>query len=305
MNKRRFDYMRKNFIIALLSVGFLIMLWAPPAFSQAYARVKGSVSSEKGIPIEGARIVLVFSEDGAKIELTTDEKGEWKLANLRAGTWAIGIIVDGYQQRDITAIFSALKENPPIDIIMKPIPKHPLSNANELYQAKKYAEALQEYQRVLAENQDMHWAYERIGFCYFRLGDPDNAIKAFKMLLDKEPQAQNVLLNLCAILLEKGNLEEGMKYFKQLDEETVNDHSIFYNIGVLLFAREQMDQAIEYFKKCAARDPNYVDAYYQMALAYLNLGNNEEAKKNFQKIIELAPGSDKAVQAKEIIDSLE
>jgi tetratricopeptide (TPR) repeat protein len=96
-----------------------------------------------------------------------------------------------------------------------------------------------------------------------------------------------------------------MKYFKQLDEETVNDHSIFYNIGVLLFSREQMDQAIEYFKKCTARDPNYVDAYYQMALAYLNLGNNEEAKKNFQKIIELAPGSDKAVQAKEIIDSLE
>ena len=88
--------MRKNFIIALLSVGFLIMLWAPPAFSQVYARVKGSVSSEKGIPIEGARIILIFSEDGAKIELTTDEKGEWKLANLRAGTWTIGIIVDGY-----------------------------------------------------------------------------------------------------------------------------------------------------------------------------------------------------------------
>jgi tetratricopeptide (TPR) repeat protein len=124
------------------------------------------------------------------------------------------------------------------------------------------------------------------------------------MMLDKEPQARNVLINLSAILLEKGNLEEGMKYFKQLDEETINDHSMFYNIGVLLFAREQMEQAIDYFKKCAARNPNYVDAYYQMALAYLNQGNMEEAKKNFQKIIELAPGSDKAAQAKDIINSL-
>jgi tetratricopeptide (TPR) repeat protein len=297
--------MKKNFIIALLSIGILITLWAPPVFAQAWARARGSVTSEKGIPIEGARVILVFSEDGAKIELTTNEKGEWKLVNLRAGAWTIGIMVDGYQPQNINVTLSALKEHPPIDIIMKPIPKHPLSKGNDLYQAKKYAEALQEYQKVLAENQDMHQTHERIGLCYFRLGDLDNAIKAFKMMLEKEPQARNVLLNLSAILLEKGNLEEGMKYFKQLDEETINDHSMFYNIGVLLFAREQMEQAIDYFKKCAARDPNYVDAYYQMALAYLNQGNMEEAKKNFQKIIELAPGSDKAAQAKEIIESLQ
>jgi len=296
--------MKKNFIIALLSVGFIIMHWTPPVFPQSYARAGGSVTSEKGIPIEGARIILIFSDDGAKTELTTNEKGEWKLVNLRAGVWTIGIMVDGYQPQNINVTLSALKEHPPIDIIMEPIPKHPLSKANDLYQAKKYAEALQEYQKVLAENQDMYQAYERIGLCYFRLGDPDNAIKAFKMMLDKEPQVRNVLLNLSAILLEKGNLEEGMKYFKQLDEETINDCSMFYNIGVLLFAKEQMEQAIEYFKKCTARNPNYVDAYYQMALAYLNQGNNEEAKKNFQKIIELAPGSDKAAQAKEIVDSL-
>lgn len=297
--------MRKNFIIALLGVGFIIMLCSSPVFAQVYARVKGSVTSEKGIPIEGARLILVFSEDGAKTELTTDEKGEWKLTNLRAGAWTLGIMVDGYQPQNLNINLTALRENPPIDITMKPIPKHPLSKANELYQAKKYAEALQEYQKTLAEYPDMHLAYERIGLCYFRLGDPDNAIKALKLMLEKEPRARNVLLNLSAILFEKGDLEEGMKYFKQLDEETVNDHSIFYNIGVLLFSKEQMDPAIEYFKKCSARNPNYIDAYYQIALAYLNLGNNEEAKKNFQKIIELAPGSDKAAQAKEIIDSLE
>jgi Tfp pilus assembly protein PilF len=297
--------MKKNFIIALLSVGIFIMLWAPPVFAQAWARASGSVTSEKGVPIEGARIILIFSQDGAKIEITTNEKGEWKLMNLRAGAWTVGIMVDGYQPQNINVTLSALKEHPSIDIIMKPIPKHPLSKGNELYQSKKYAEALQEYQNVLAENQDMHHIHERIGLCHFRLGDLDNAIKAFKMMLEKEPQARNVLLNLSAILLEKGNLEEGMKYFKQLDEETVNDHSMFYNIGVLLFAKEQMEQSIEYFKKCAARSPNYVDAYYQMALAYLNQGNMEEAKKNFQKIIEIAPGSDKAAQAKDIIDSLQ
>ena len=297
--------MNKKFIIALLNIGILITCCATPVFAQVLARASGSVTTEKGIPIEGARIILVSSQDGAKVELTTNEKGEWKLVNLHPGKWTIGIMVDGYQPQNINVTLSVLKEHPPIDIVMKPISKHPLSKANDLYQAKKYAEALQEYQKVLAEHQDMHQAYERIGLCHFRLGDLDNAVKAFKMMLEKEPQARNVLLNLSAILFEKGNLEEGMKYFKQLDEETINDHSIFYNIGVLLFAREQMEQAIDYFKKCTARKPDYVDAYYQMALAYLNQGNMEEAKKNFQKIIELAPESDKAAQAKEIIKSLQ
>jgi tetratricopeptide (TPR) repeat protein len=297
--------MNKKFIIALLSVGILITCCAPPVFAQILARASGSVSTDKGAPIEGARIILVSSEDGAKVELTTNEKGEWKLVNLHPGKWTIGIMADGYQPQNINVTLSVLKEHPPIDIIMKPIPKHPLSKANDLYQAKKYAEALQEYQKVLAEHQDMHQAYEKIGLCHFRLGDLDNAVKAFKMMLKKEPRAQNVLLNLSAILLEKGNLEEGMKYFKQLDEETINDHSVFYNIGVLLFAKEQMDQAIDYFKKSTIRKPDYVDAYYQIALAYLNQGNMEEAKKNFQKIVELAPESDKAAQAKEIIKSLQ
>lgn len=297
--------MNKKFIIALLSVGILITCCAPTVFAQVLARASGSVTTDKGMPIEGARIILIFSQDGAKVELTTNAKGEWKLVNLHPGRWTIGIMADGYQPQNINVTLSVLKEHPPIDIIMKPIPKHPLSKANALYQQKKYAEALKEYQKALAENQELHQAYERIGLCHYRLGDMDNAIKAFKMMLEKEPQARNVLVNLSAILLEKGNLDEGMKYFKQLDEETINDHSLFYNIGVLLFAREQMEQAIDYFKKCAARDPNYVDAYYQMALAYLNQGNMEEAKKNFQKIIELAPGSDKAAQAKDIIDSLQ
>jgi len=42
--------------------------------------------------------------------------------------------------------------------------------------------------------------------------------------------------------------------------------------------------AIDFFNKCLALDPNNVGAYYQLALANINKGNMEEAKKNFQKV---------------------
>jgi len=93
-------------------------------------------------------------------------------------------------------------------------------------------------------------------------------------------------------------------YFKQLDEEGLKDHSTFYNIAVIFFNNNKMELAIEYFKKCLAKNPNFVDGYYQLAFVYLNKGNMEEAKKNLKKVIELAPESEKAALAKEMLSSL-
>jgi tetratricopeptide (TPR) repeat protein len=296
--------MKYKLIAAVASLCIIIVICASPVFAKVYARVSGSVKTEDGKPIEGARVILIFAADGAKIETATDKKGSWSKVNLRPGAWTMGFMADGYEPQNINVTLHAIKRNPPIDIKLAPVPESPLKKPDDLYQQGKYAEAAREYQKVLSENQELYHVWEQIGLCYYKLNDLENAAKAFKKILEKNPGSREVLINLAAIYLGKGNLEEGMKYFKQLDEETLKDHSIFYNIGVLLFNNNQMDMAIDYFKKCVTRNPNYVEAYFQLALAYLNKGDMEEAKKNLQKIIEIAPGSDKAAQAKDILKSL-
>ena len=42
-------------------------------------------------------MILIFSEDGTKHELTTDKKGRWKKANMRSGAWTIGIMAEEYE----------------------------------------------------------------------------------------------------------------------------------------------------------------------------------------------------------------
>jgi Tfp pilus assembly protein PilF len=49
----------------------------------------------------------------------------------------------------------------------------------------------------------------------------------------------------------------------------------------------------------------YVNGYYQLALACLNKGDLEEAKKNLKKVIELAPESEKAAIAKRMLENIE
>jgi len=291
-------------IVTIIVFSVTILINTYNVYAKVFAIVNGTVKSEDGKPIKGAKVILIFSEDGTKYELTTDKKGKWRKANVLPGTWTIGFMAEGYEPQNITVQLSAIRENPSIDVKLSRIPESPFNKGDTLYQQKKYAESLQEYQRVLAENQDLHQAYDKIGLCYYRLEDLENAIENFKLMLDKEPQSQDTLINLSAIYFEKGELEEGMKYFKQLDDKTLIDPGTFYNIGILLFKNGQIDMAIDYLNKCLAVDPSYVNGYYQLALANLNKGDLEEAKKNFQKVIELAPESEKAALAKKILENI-
>ncbi|NIM91060.1 MAG: tetratricopeptide repeat protein [Candidatus Aminicenantes bacterium] len=299
--------MKKPWIIknvTIMFISMIIIINSSPLHSQPFATASGTVKSEDGKPIKGAKVILIFSEDGTKYELTTDKKGRWRKASMRSGTWTVGFMAEGYEPQNFNVTLSAIKRNPPIDIKLTPVPKSPLIKGDALYQQKKYEEALREYQKVLAENQDLYQLHDKIGLCYYRLNDLENAIEAFKLMLEKEPQSQDTLINLSAIYFEKGDLEEGMKYFRQLDEKSLEDPSIFYNIGVLLFKNLQIDTAIDYLQKCLALDPTYVDGYYQLALVNLNKGDLEEAKKNLRKVIELAPESEKAALAKKMLENI-
>jgi len=296
--------MRKPLVIVIIACLTIALIGTSDLYSRILARIGGTVKSEDGKPIQGARVILIFSEDGTKHELLTNKKGNWNKANLLPGTWTIGFIADGYEPQNFTVEISAIRDNKPVDIRLKRIPESPFIKGDALYEQKSYAEALQEYQRVLAENQSLYQAYEKIGLCYYRLNDLEKAIEAFKLVLEKEPQSQATLINLSAIYFEKGNLEEGMRYFKQLDEKSLTDPGLFYNIGILLFKSNQIDMAIEYLSRSINLNPGYVDGYYQLALAYLNKGDMEEAKKNFQKVIELAPDSEKAGLARKMLESI-
>ncbi len=292
------DGMRKKNIIICVGITVICAVFV---YAQVFAALDGTVKSKDGKPIAGARVILIYIQDGTKFELDTDEKGRWRKMNLQPGIWTIGFIADGYEPKNLRVELSSIKKNPPIDVRMNPLPKSPLTRGDSLYAEKKYKEALEEYTRVLREYPDLYQTYDKIGLCYYRLNDYDNAVENFIKMIEKEPRSQNTLINLSAIYFERGNLEEGMKYFQQLDEQTLKDPTLFYNIGVLFFNNNQADMAIQYLSKSIELDPNYVDAYYQIGLASLNKGDMEKAGESFKKVIEIAPDSEKAALAKNLL----
>jgi tetratricopeptide (TPR) repeat protein len=296
--------MKKALSAVTIYVLLAFSLALPSFSSRIFAIAEGTVKSEKGDPIKGAKVVFIFSEDETKSEVETDEKGRWRESNLKPGLYTIGFFAEGYKPLNLTVQLSAIKDNKPIEIVLARIPESPFAGADALYEKGNYAEALSGYQKVLAENPQLIQAYEKIGLCYYHLDDKEKALDAFKMALEKDAQSVTALINLSAIYLEKGDLKEGLRYYEQIGEEKIKDPGFFYNLGALFFKNGQVDLAISNFLKCLTLDPKYVNAYYQVGLAQLNKGIIEEARSNLQKVIEIAPDSEKASLARKILESL-
>jgi regulator of sirC expression with transglutaminase-like and TPR domain len=62
--------------------------------------------------------------------------------------------------------------------------------------------------------------------------------------------------------------------------------------------------AVDYLTRAVTLDPKYVDGYMQRALAYLGMQKLAEAKADFKKVVELAPGTPEAETAQKALASL-
>lgn len=64
-----------------------------------------------------------------------------------------------------------------------------------------------------------------------------------------------------------------------------------YDAGKAAMNRADYGEAITQFKKCIQTDKNNDDAYYYLAWSYANNGDNTNAKKYFQEIVDRFPNS--------------
>jgi len=294
----------------------VLFFFSSPAFGQEWrgkGRLRGVVFTEDGQPIPDVKVILQHVQYGAKIEFTTDEKGKWVAANIRGGDWNIDFVAEGYEPRQISTTVSEVLRGKPIEISLKRTEKsivtdkvtELLAAGNELFDQKRYMEAIQEYQNILEQNTELYIIHKNIGNAYHELGDYDSAIKHYELALDTESDSTDILITLGNMYLEKGDLEKGLSYFNQIDMEKITSPLTFYNIGTSFFNKGEINKAIEYYNRAVNLDPNLSDAHYQLGLCYLNLNEKENAKESFKKFLELAPDSAKAETAKQMLKYLE
>ena len=129
-------------------------------------------------------------------------------------------------------------------------------NLGSIYkEEKKYDLAIQQYNEAIKINIADHEAYTNRGNVYFELNKPNLAFADYKKALAIKPD-----------------------YVSAMD-----------NVGALFGLRLQYDSALIYLNKALTANPRYMPAYKNRALVNLGMNRNEDALKDFRKLLEYDP----------------
>jgi Flp pilus assembly protein TadD len=295
-------------------------------------RLQGTVTDAKsGKPVANAKVSLRIQKGGTGgPDITTNGQGKWSVLGLAAGGWDIDISADGYSMKKMSVSMAEGQRMPPMKIELEPVEQvapapealpaveevkiggvavsadvaAAIEAGNALLAEQKYKEAVEQYEKaypVLSNNLALKVALAR---AYYGAGALKKSIVLLNEAYEVDPaNGANVML-LAQLLLEDGQLDRGREIIEKLPAGTLTDPTALVNIGILLLNKKQPTAAYEYFTKAIAVDANRAESYYFRGLAAIQNNKMKEARADLNKVVELAPDSSEAKEAKELLKSL-
>jgi tetratricopeptide (TPR) repeat protein len=282
--------------------------------AQAYkgkGKVKGVIKDEENNPIPNVSIKLYHVKSASSFDTTSDEQGYWYAYWIRGGLWYIDFNKEGYLPKRISVTLAETSTNPDIEIVMKKIkgkiiPKEvieKLDKGNQLYDAKKYDEAIAEYQKILELYPDIYLINENIANCYFNKGDYQKAIEFYQKVLDKEPENANALLGI-GNSYSQTDPSKAIEYYNKIDLEEIQDPVVLYNMATFYYNEKDYQKALQLYEASVKIKADFTDSLYQIGVTYIALGDYPKALQAFETFLQYDSTSEKAAQVKDFINFL-
>ena len=135
-------------------------------------------------------------------------------------------------------------------------------------------------------NKDYWGSYNTLGVVYLRRGQPALAERAFRRVLDYEPDNTRAWANLGLSLERQGRKEEAAAADRELAR--LERHAPFYFLQLGIAAMEAGDfkAARDAFSREVSRSPEYHEFHFWLGVAELRLGNVEAAQRELTLALE-------------------
>ena len=162
------------------------------------------------------------------------------------------------------------------------------------------------FQEALRWNPYFGMAYYNLGQIISQKGIYTPAIENFEKA-EKYMDHPDLPAKLAYLYFKKGQLDKGIAKLKQAISYQKTEKSmvpLYTDLGNNYMRVGRYKPAEIAFKNALRIDPKYVNAHYGLAGAYLRQNKLDEAQEELQKIIELAPDSQRAENSKGIIEKL-
>src|SRR5512143_3844744 len=298
---------------ALAAAGLLLglALLASPARAQT-GTARGKVLDSDGKPLAEATVVIEFQGGiNRKFETRTNKKGEWMQVGVQPGPYRFTASKDGFQSGvadiyrinlgDATTVpdfrLQTTKQaaNAPggeADQLRKAF-----SAAVELQSAGKLDEAIAAYKALLEANPDVPEAYLNLGSMYATKKDNAAAEAAYQKALELRPGFTDAATSLARLYQAMGQGEKALAVMDQATSANPADAKSQYSRGLVLMQGGKTEDAVKAFEAASTADPTMADAFYWLGSQLLNLGRTDEAAAAYEKYLALNPGNPQQVAA--------
>jgi Tfp pilus assembly protein PilF len=129
-------------------------------------------------------------------------------------------------------------------------------------------------------------SFNTLGVIYQRHGNYPEAEKVLTLALEKEPTNTHVLSNLTSVMIAQGRVGEARVLAQRLEQLEPDPPFAFLDRGLTALSSGDYKAAREQFRKEISRAPYNDELHYWLALAYVGLGETDQAKRELAKALE-------------------
>ena len=152
------------------------------------------------------------------------------------------------------------------------------------------ARAFELAQKAISLDDSNAAAYSALGTIYAMKRQYDQAIAEGKRAISLDPNSADNFMQLGWVLNWAGRAEEAILYIQNaIRRNPLPPASYFVNLAVAYRDSGLYEKAIEASKKALQREPNSQFPYIHMAISYIRLGREEEARAAAAEILKINP----------------
>jgi tetratricopeptide (TPR) repeat protein len=133
-----------------------------------------------------------------------------------------------------------------------------------------------------------------LGQVYIATGNSDEAMKAYKKVLELNPNVPVAQNNLAWIYADSGqNLDEAIRLAEAAKKAAPKNIQILDTLGWAYYKKGEYQKALENIIAAVDAGAKEADVFYHLGLAYEAVGNKLKADEAYRKVRELNPNFDK------------
>lgn len=175
------------------------------------------------------------------------------------------------------------------------------------FQAGRYADAEKAFKAALELDSYLTDAHNFLGAVYAEQGRGAEAEEQYKIALRDPayPTPELVYLNLGLLYVSRGEDELAVAPFRSAVEIDTKFYKGHYELASVLDRLGHIEEAIREYEVAEPAYRQSGEYFYRLGMAYFRIGESRKARENLERAISIAPGSNSAARADELLNVMD